>query len=104
MRSWLQAEGSRVGLPKIAGRSASDVIDPSRCGRRSTPGVQRGRAQEDESSLLRECTINRRIWYHTDAQRHREKRAVLCVSVPLYETPAGLDTSNESCRFGTSSG
>jgi hypothetical protein len=48
-------------LREIAGGSAPDVIDPSRCGRRSTPRVQRGRAQDDELALSPECTVIRRI-------------------------------------------
>src|SRR5215211_9375261 len=47
MGDGLQAEGSIAGLRKTPGCSASDVIDPSRCGRWSTPRVQRGRAQDD---------------------------------------------------------
>jgi hypothetical protein len=47
MCQWSQAEGSIAGLREIPSRSAADGIDPSRCGHRSTPRVQRGRAQDD---------------------------------------------------------
>src|SRR5215211_5468691 len=71
MGDGLQAEGSIAGLRKTPGCSASDVIDPSRCGRRSTPRVQRGRAQEDGMVVSRECTVNRRTWYHAEQQCSR---------------------------------
>jgi hypothetical protein len=50
--------GQSVAGRRICGRLArnsrpwrSDVIDPSRCGRRSTPWTQRGRAQDDETRV-----------------------------------------------------